>query len=239
MCNLLSNEDLPLPIDNDDRRSQDRENQSEIFPWLYGWAHCPQSRFAFCVNKSRHLYATEALGSFLQRTVDGNSRRRHRGFLPLPAPSRFVELQSQVGTTRHRRQAGPCGSIQTKRRPVHRGVDGAGDTPYPFGPCGGKQLYLAYSRWCRANGVRYPRNAIQFLNRVGKMPGWLCSKDARFRIWDNTHYTGPRTQMRFVIPDQTQLALNKCGRPPGKDDLEWLTDCYVEFNRMLGKEANG
>nr|VFK07198.1 MAG: hypothetical protein BECKH772B_GA0070898_107531 [Candidatus Kentron sp. H]VFK07643.1 MAG: hypothetical protein BECKH772A_GA0070896_107571 [Candidatus Kentron sp. H]VFK11149.1 MAG: hypothetical protein BECKH772C_GA0070978_107771 [Candidatus Kentron sp. H] len=31
VCNLLSNEDQPLPIDKDDRRSQDRENQSEIF----------------------------------------------------------------------------------------------------------------------------------------------------------------------------------------------------------------
>nr|VFK00518.1 MAG: hypothetical protein BECKLFY1418A_GA0070994_11186 [Candidatus Kentron sp. LFY] len=29
--NLLSNEDQPLPIDKDNQRSQDRENQSEIF----------------------------------------------------------------------------------------------------------------------------------------------------------------------------------------------------------------
>nr|VFJ51151.1 MAG: hypothetical protein BECKFM1743A_GA0114220_100918 [Candidatus Kentron sp. FM]VFJ51275.1 MAG: hypothetical protein BECKFM1743C_GA0114222_100958 [Candidatus Kentron sp. FM]VFK08872.1 MAG: hypothetical protein BECKFM1743B_GA0114221_100847 [Candidatus Kentron sp. FM] len=102
-------------------------------------------------------------------------------------------------------------------------MDGAGDTPYPFGPCLGTQLYSAYTRWCRANGIRFPCNAIQFLNRVGKMPGWLCGNDARFRIWDNTRYTGPKTNpLRFVVPDQTQLALNKCGRPPGKDSIEWL-----------------
>nr|VFJ93072.1 MAG: hypothetical protein BECKLFY1418A_GA0070994_102822 [Candidatus Kentron sp. LFY] len=76
---------------------------------------------------------------------------------------------------------------------------GQADTPYPFGPCAGKQLYLAYARWCRANGVRFPRNSIQFLNRVGKMPGWLCGDDARFRIWDNTHYTGPKTLITVVL----------------------------------------
>ena len=88
-----------------------------------------------------------------------------------------------------------------------------GDTPYPFGPCAGKQLYLAYTRWCRANGVRFPRNSIQFLNRVGKMPGWFCGNDARYRIWDNTHYTGPKSNpLRFVVPDMQQLTLNKRGR---------------------------
>nr|VFK48677.1 MAG: hypothetical protein BECKTC1821E_GA0114239_11247 [Candidatus Kentron sp. TC] len=100
-----------------------------------------------------------------------------------------------------------------------------GDTPYPFGPCGGKQLYLAYTRWCRANGVRFPRNSIQFLNRVGKMPGWFCGKDARYRIWDNTHYTGPKTNpLRFVVPDQTQLALIFC--------CGWSSPHFPRFTRL-------
>nr|VFK00520.1 MAG: hypothetical protein BECKLFY1418A_GA0070994_11187 [Candidatus Kentron sp. LFY] len=61
-------------------------------------------------------------------------------------------------------------------------MDGAGDAPYRFGLCAGKQLYLAYTRWCRVNGVRFPRNSIQLLDRAGKMPGWFCGEEALIKL---------------------------------------------------------
>nr|VFJ93068.1 MAG: hypothetical protein BECKLFY1418A_GA0070994_102820 [Candidatus Kentron sp. LFY] len=50
MRNLLSNEDQPLPIDKGDRRSQDRENQSEIFPIALRMDTAPTISFWFLPN---------------------------------------------------------------------------------------------------------------------------------------------------------------------------------------------
>nr|VFK14976.1 MAG: putative DNA primase/helicase [Candidatus Kentron sp. LFY] len=114
-----------------------------------------------------------------------------------------------------------------------------GETPHPFGPCAGMQLYTAYNRWCRVNGIRFPRNKTQFLNRVSKMPGWVSGDKGRYRIWSDMTYSGEQTMRRFVLPDPELLKAHDAARPIELDLHQWLTNCYVIFQSSFEKEGYG
>lgn len=99
----------------------------------------------------------------------------------------------------------------------------AGETPFPFIPAGSPQVYCAYSKWCRWNGVSRPRESNMFASKLVKMPGWTNSHHHRF---DNTHYEGKTKPQRTVIPQG-------CEQPPGKTKSQWLTDCFFQFKEAL------
>lgn len=99
----------------------------------------------------------------------------------------------------------------------------AGDTPYPFIPCGGPQLYAAYGRWCRINGVRVQRESNMFIAKVAKIPGWSNERHHRF---DNTHYQGKTVARPTIFPPGVEV-------PAGKTKSQWLTDCFFQFKQAL------
>lgn len=95
----------------------------------------------------------------------------------------------------------------------------AGETRYPFGPCGSMDLYKGYRLWCQEHGVARPRESNQFLGHIGKLPGWVSRACHRY---DDTYYSGTTKQARMVIPVG-------CTAPEGKTQSQWLTDCHFRF----------
>jgi putative DNA primase/helicase len=109
--------------------------------------------------------------------------------------------------------------------------------PLPFCPCYRSDLYLAYTRWCRSDGVKNPRESSQFYGYIAKLPGWENKQKERYA---NTHYTGKTLMQRMVIPSveamesASRSSRKDLRRPLGKTQAQWLTDCYFEFSNALG-----
>lgn len=112
----------------------------------------------------------------------------------------------------------------------------AGDTGYPLCPCGSADLYAAYTRWCREDGVRNPREANQFIGEIAKLPGWSKGHKDRY---DSLHYVGKPIRQRFILPSAE--ALSQSARIGGDDyrkkdeqtQTQWLTDCFFAFANAL------
>jgi putative DNA primase/helicase len=105
-----------------------------------------------------------------------------------------------------------------------------GETPYPVGPAKSMDLYAAYLRWCRLNGVTKPRDSSQFLGYVGKLRGW---KSGPVWCYENTHYKDKPKQRRVVIPDEETLARLKKSRDETKSMAHWVTDGICDFAMAL------
>lgn len=109
-----------------------------------------------------------------------------------------------------------------------------GETCYPFCPAKSMDLYQAYLRWCRQNGVQKPRESSQFLGYVGKLRGW--SNQPR-HIFNDCGYTGSTKPHRIVIPDEQALAKRKAARPETEPMNKWLTDGVREFAQKLEEQS--
>ncbi|RDH86386.1 MAG: hypothetical protein DIZ78_09460 [endosymbiont of Escarpia spicata] len=105
-----------------------------------------------------------------------------------------------------------------------------GEAGYPVIPCGSQQLYTAYSKYCRDNGVRNPRESNQFLGRINRLPGW--SNKLR-RIYENAHYTGDTKPKRIVLPNEQALENAGETRQPDQTQSQWLTDCWLRFQQAV------
>lgn len=119
-------------------------------------------------------------------------------------------------------------SLDSVERFLHEWENG--ETEYPFCPCASMDLYQAYLRWCRANGVQRPRESNHFLGHVAKLPGWTNQPR---HVHDNTHHGGAVKPRRMVIPCKKALA--KVGRDlsDNQTTAHWLTDCFFEFQSSL------
>lgn len=109
-----------------------------------------------------------------------------------------------------------------------------GETPYPFGPVLSMDLYRAYQRYCRENGVVKPREASQFLGYVGKIRGWTNQPR---HVYEDRAFIGDTRPKRVVIPDEASLARVKKNRPEGQEQRYWLTDHIVDFAAVLEEQG--
>ena len=115
-----------------------------------------------------------------------------------------------------------------------------GDTSHPVCPCGSSDLYVAYTRWCREDGARNPREANQFIGEIAKLPGWEKGHKDRY----DSLLEGPdrkKLRQRFVIPSLETLTQGaKHGadyrKTDTKNQTEWLTDCFFAFTNSLPKQ---
>jgi putative DNA primase/helicase len=107
-----------------------------------------------------------------------------------------------------------------------------GDTAHPVCPCGSADLYNAYIHWCRADGVRNPREANQFIGEIAKLAGWSKGHKDRY---DSLHYVGKPIRQRFVLPSEEVLTQSaRAGhadyrKPAEQTQTQWLTDCFFAF----------
>lgn len=111
-----------------------------------------------------------------------------------------------------------------------------GEAGLPFCPAASADLYTAYQRWCKSEGVSRPRELNQFIAYFAKVPGW---KRGAFDRYESVHYSGPTKRTRFVVPSPEDLAIaakvrgKNYDHPPEKTKTQWLTDCYWDFHQSL------
>jgi putative DNA primase/helicase len=103
------------------------------------------------------------------------------------------------------------------------------ETPYPFGPVLSMDLYQAYLRWCRTNGVQRPRESNQFLAYVGKIRGWTNQPR---HVHEDAGYGASRPK-RVVIPDEESLARVKKNCGESEQQSHWLTNNVLDFKSSL------
>ncbi len=117
-----------------------------------------------------------------------------------------------------------------------------GELGYPFCPAAVGDLYAAYQRWCRVEGVGRPREKNQFSSYFAKLPNWRTGLFDRF---ETVHYEGRTTRQRMVVPSPEELteAAKRGGvnyeKPPEKTQTQWITDCYWDFKQALRGEQEG
>lgn len=112
------------------------------------------------------------------------------------------------------------------------------DKPLPLCPCGSSDLYVAYIRWCRQEGVRNPREANQFGGEIAKLPGWW--KGLKDRL-ENLHDPRSGKRWRFVIPSAE--AMNDAAaagrdhrQQEGQSEKQWVSESYFAFLNAMGDE---
>jgi putative DNA primase/helicase len=115
--------------------------------------------------------------------------------------------------------------------------EGAG--ALPFGPCASSDLYQAYGRWCKREGVFKPRESNQFVGHLAKLPRWRKTLGDRFESLNG----GKTVRTRFVIPsDEAMQAAIAAGlsdrrRDPAHTQAAWLTSCFFEFQEALADRS--
>lgn len=198
----LSNENQPLPLENDDRRHCVIWTPPQLDESFYDEVQLELERGG--VEAFYHHLLNLDLGDFHPKKKPPMTQaKRELIDLSLPSEDRFIRDWA------------------------------AGDTEYPFVPCLSMDLYKAYSRWCRANGVKNPRESNQFLGKVGKMQGW--SNQPR-HVYEDCHFSGQTKPRRIVIPERGLLQRNKKDMPPGESQAKWLTGCFFEFANVLAAD---
>ena len=113
----------------------------------------------------------------------------------------------------------------------------------PLCPAATTDVYQAYLRWCRREGVKFPRESNQFAGFVTKQPGWTRAHRDRY---DNAYHQGQAKRQRFFLPSDDLLE-QAAARDPGQDhrrrgdqtQTAWLTDCYLAFRHALNGQQGG
>ena len=142
----LSNDNQPLPIENDDRRHLVIYTPPQLSEDYYDRVHLEIENGG-----------VEAFYDHLLHKVDCS------GFHPKKRPPMTTAKQSLIDL-----------SSPSEVRFIKDWIDG--DIGLPIVPCLAADLYTAYNRWCRANGEMRPRPSNHFHGAVARLPGWEKKK---------------------------------------------------------------
>ena len=111
--------------------------------------------------------------------------------------------------------------------------------PVPFCPCLGSSLYRLYESWCEKNGER-KRKAQDFIGYIKKLDGWMAGESVATyqHLQDKTF-----KKRKMIIPSAQDLAANPPANLGEKDNLflehfhpskaAWLTHCFFEFENAM------
>lgn len=209
---FLSNESQPLVLEKDDRRYTVIWTPRNLPQAIYD--EVSQEIAAGGIEALHHHLLNLDMGDFNEHTKPPMTHAKRQLIeISMDSVERFV-LEWMAGD-------------------VQLVVDGPG---LPFCPCASSDLYTAYQRWCRAQGVAKPREQNQFLGRVMRREGWKKGHKDRYEC---LHSTRTRRQ-RFVMPsDADMIEAGRHGhtdrrQPADKNQTTWLTECYLEFNEAMG-----
>ena len=113
----------------------------------------------------------------------------------------------------------------------------------PLCPTGTSDMYAAYLRWCRAEGVRFPRESNQFAGYLLKQPHWQRIFGDRY---ETAHYQGAAKRQRFFVPSEdlledaaTRGPASDFRKPAHKTRTQWLTDSFFAFRSAVKPATEG
>lgn len=208
---FLSNETQPLVLEKDDRRYTVVWTPEKMPLSFYDDVKAEIA--AGGIAALHHHLATLDLGDFAPHTNP-----------PMTAAKRDLIEVSQ-------------GSTERFVQDWVRGEITIGGKMLPFCPAQTTQIYTAYSRWCRIEGVARPREQSQFSGFLRKLPGWEGGvlKD-RYR---DLNYGGTTLRERMILPSDADLEAHaKLGHPdlrrkPDESQAKWITDCFFAIKEVL------
>jgi len=215
---FLSNERMPLVLENDDRR------HLVIFtpPKL-------DDRFFADVNAEIESGGVAALHHYLLELDLGD-------FKPWTKPPMTSAKQDLI-------ELGMSSEDRFIREWIALEVDGRDGEPLPFVPCMGSQLYSAYERWCESHGER-KRGAKELISLANKLPGWRAGVSTPTYVSLTDRTTKNR---KMVIPSAAAVAdaVRHCRtgeqakllRDRFESQAEWLTACFFAFDMALAAGA--
>lgn len=210
----LSNEDQPLPLDNDDRRHCVIWTPPELGAEFYDEIFIEQENGG--IEAFYHYLMHVDLSEFHPKKRPPMTESKEALItLSMPSEDRFVRDWIAGDIILHE------------------------DKPLPFCACGTDDLYLAYMRWCRKEGEQRPRAQNQFSSRMARRIGW--EKGHRDRYSDY-NFTGDKKRQRMITPsdhDMAEAMKRKAEDYRKKDDeslSQWATRCFFDFRKALGDE---
>lgn len=213
---FLSNEYKPLQLEKDDRR----------FTVVWTPEKLPES-FYTTVKSELDKGGQEALHHYLLNLeMDGFNEHSKP---PMTGAKRDL-IDASLGSVERFVHEWSAGEIFFNSQ-------GDKHEALPFCACYRSDLYTAYTRWCRTDGVKNPRESSQFYAYIAKIPGWENKQKERF---ESTHYTGRTITQRMVVPSASAMessaksSSKDLRRPAEKTQAQWLTDCFFEFRNALG-----
>lgn len=102
--------------------------------------------------------------------------------------------------------------------------------------CVALDLYAAYLHWCSVNGEKHPRASNQFLNLVGRLPGWTKTrKHIRAPQWG----INETKQLSIIIPSAKALEKAKATQPATEAEMTWLGTWCSHFQVELSNYKQG
>lgn len=213
-CNVvyLSNEIQPLPIEQDDRRHFVIWTPAKLSADFY--QEVRDELNAGGVAALHHYLLNLDLGDFDEHTKPPETQAK-RDLMDVGAGNVQRFIKAWLG-----------GDVWFDKQRL------------PVCPCGSGDLYTAYVRWCREDGVRNPREANQFSGEVAKLPGWQKAMKDRY---DDLHMIGKPIRWRFIVPGPDTLnAAARLGddyrQQEGETQTQWLTRCFFAFQNLIGSQ---
>lgn len=209
---FLSNERQPLVLEKDDRRFAVIWTPDKLLEGFYA-----------DVRAELNAGGREALHHFLLNLDLGDFNEHTKP--PMTEAKREV-IDISMGSVERFLADWQQGQV----------VLGNDSPPLPFCPCASGDLYGAYTRYCKAEGVARPRESNQFIGHIAKLPGWEKALKDRYE----TLNSNTAVRQRFIIP--SNAALNKAAEIGLKDfrkdshftQTEWLTECFFTFRKAIG-----
>ena len=222
---FLSNERMPLVLENDDRR--------HLVVWVPPKL---DESFFTAINDEIEAGGIEALHHFLINLDLGD-------FRPWTKPPMTGAKQDliELGRSSEERFFAAWKALE---------VEYKGKT-VPFMVCAGSSLFKVYRQWCEDTNERN-RGERGLVSYIKKMPGWSagrpldCYRDLKTRKHTTRRLVvPPATEIQEVIHRAATLATDKdemkslCG-PEHKSDFlpderkAWLTESFFYFNETLG-----
>lgn len=124
-------------------------------------------------------------------------------------------------------------------------IVGQRDETLPFCPCLGSSLYRIYTKWCQTNGEYRPRPSNSFIGHLSKLAQWSAGKSER-TYQDLTAASvnqGRFKNRKMVVPsyqamtDSAKTAQQlRLLQQPDESKAVWLTRCHFEFEMAVGAD---
>jgi len=210
----LSNENQPLPLENDDRRHL-----------VVYTPPMQEDRVYRDVHDELNNGGLERFYHYLLHEVDT------RDFRPNERPPMTKSKQALIDL-----------SLPSEAAFIKQWQEGQLELSdsfgaLPFCPCTGRQLYTAYKRWAGIVGVQRPRDETQFIGYVKRLPGWQAGKVVTTLVDLNSSTYKSR---KMVIPGPAALtAAEQAGAKTIPEDeghksrSYWLTQgCFAFANAL-------
>lgn len=215
---FLSNETMPLVLEQDDRR------------YVVVWTPQKMPRDAYeAVRDELQAGGASALHHYLANIDLGD-------FSEVSEPPMTAAKRDLIDLS--------LGSVERFLALWQEGDVQLGGETLPFVPCASADLYQAYKRWCVQEGIARPREQSAFLGQIAKLPGWKRGHADRYASF---HATGSTVRCRMVVPGEAELA-DAAKRAHRDDDprrrpeetlANWHTRGYFAFQGALRGALGG